>query len=123
VAAAALVLRTFDERATVVLQTENAPPPVIEPPVTAIASPNRPVDPVRSQNSRRTLRRTIVEPTSNNLRTTVDFERALPPVQAPADVEIAALSAGDLPAEPALLLAPLEIPSLALTAESFPERE
>lgn len=53
----------------------------------------------------------------------LDHERSLPSIEAPSAVEIAALSAGDLPAESALSLAPIVITDLPLTAESFPQRD
>ena len=51
-----------------------------------------------------------------------DHEFSLPPVSAPATVEIAALSPAALPAEGTLTLAPIVIADLPLTAESFPQR-
>jgi hypothetical protein len=47
----------------------------------------------------------------------------LPPVNAPASVEIASLTAGDVPSEDALSVPSLVIADLPLTAESFPERD
>ena len=115
VAATAAVLRMFDDRSTAVLRSSSTIAVVTEfTPVIAsrIEARIAPDD-----------RRTIVEPPLNDLRTAADFDRSLPPVAAPVAVDIAALSAGDLPAERALLLEPLDVPSLSLTAESFPERD
>jgi hypothetical protein len=47
----------------------------------------------------------------------------LPPVKAPASVEIALLAPSSLPAEQALSIEPLVIADLPLTTESFPQRD
>ena len=53
---------------------------------------------------------------------TGDHERALPPIEAVSALVVRDLAARELPATPALELAPIEITDLPLTAESFPPR-
>jgi hypothetical protein len=115
-----VVLRTFDDGSTAVLRTESATAPI-----TIVEPPS---------NDRRTsveppliVRRTIVEPSSNRRRTTVEGERSdhefsLAAIAAPEALSVGSLSPDDLPAEDALAIAPLAIADLPLTPESFAPR-
>ena len=111
-------LRMFYERSTEVLRTEGATmaPTIVEPPSNDLRTIVEPPLIVRSR---------FVEPSSNLRRTTVevrpDHEFSLPAMAAPEEIAVSSLSAGDLPADEALVIAPLEIAELPLTAE-FPPR-
>jgi hypothetical protein len=106
------VLRTFDDRSTGVLRTESAGAPFVE---LRAAVERTPVEPELI------VRRTIVERSQNVRRTTADFERSLAAIPAPAALSLGAVVPRELPAQGVLLVEPLAIPSLPLTAETdFP---
>ena len=110
--AIAVVLRTFDERSTNVLRTENAGAPFVE--LRAAVEPTA-VEPEPIG------RRTTVERSSNFGRTTEDFERSLAAIAAPKAIVLSSLSPEALEASEGLVLAPLRIADLPLTAENdFP---
>ena len=52
----------------------------------------------------------------------VDFERSLSPIEAMSALVMSDVAPGELPASAALVLAPIEIADLPMTAESFPPR-
>lgn len=51
-----------------------------------------------------------------------DHERSLPPIEAMSAIVMNDVAPGELPASAALMLAPIEIADLPMTAESFPPR-
>lgn len=103
--------------------TEVAPLASASPlPVTALASaviPARaePMEPVRTMPLEPMELLEPVEPLASR-----DHERSLAPARAPAALEIVSIAAGDVIAEDALDVAPLQIAELPLTAESFSQR-
>lgn len=107
-AVAMIVLRTFNDGSPDVLRSNRLVVVASLQPAVARAIVELP-----------SVRRTIVEPSLNDRRT--DHERSLPPLS------VAALTEDALPAEGALSLEPLSVPSLPvadlpLTAETFPEK-
>ena len=112
IAIALVVLRTFDEGSTDVLRTESARVPFVE--LRAVVE-RAPVEPSSDP------RRTTVEQPANDRRTIVDHERSLAAIPAPAALSLEAVAPRELPSQGALMLEPLAIPSLPLTAENdFP---
>jgi hypothetical protein len=115
-----VVLRTFDERSTAVLRTENASQPAV-----ALGPIVEPL------NDRRTIverpsneRRTTVERPSNDRRTldAPDFERSLEAIEALSALELDSLAPVSLPEDAPLTLAPLAIADLPLAPEPISPR-
>ena len=105
------VLRTFDERSTDVLRSAVLSLPTVE---LATAAPEH-----------RTIvelplivRRTTVERSSNDRRTTADFDRSLAAIASPLPLALGAVEPSDLPGQTPLIVAPLAIADLPLTAEN-----
>jgi hypothetical protein len=115
-AAALVVLRSFDDRSTSVLQTENAPAPVSAPaPVVERTAVEPPL----------IVRRRIVESASSAPRTAADLDRpdhdySLPAIAEVAALNVDALMPASLPEDEPLTVAPLTIADLPLGGESFP---
>ena len=108
-----VVLRTVDDGSTDVLRTEVASAPFVE--FRAVVEPTT-VEPERI------VRRTTVERSSNVRRTTADHERSLEPIAAPASLALMTLAPSDLPVQGALVVEPLTIADLPLTAETISPR-
>lgn len=110
--AISVVPHPFDGRSTDVLRTESAGAPFVE--FRAVVE-RTPVEPSSDP------RRTTVEQPPNVRRTTADHERSLAAIPAPAALSLEAVAPRELPSQGALMLEPLAIPSLPLTAENdFP---
>jgi len=115
-ATAFVVLRSFDDRSATVLQTENAPAPVVAPaPVAQRAVVEAP--PI--------VPRGIGRPASNAPRTAEDLDRpdhdfSLPAIAAVAALNVDTLMPASLPEDEPLTVAPLTIADLPLGGESFP---
>jgi hypothetical protein len=110
---ALVVRRPFDDRSTDVLRTENARTPFVE--FRAVVERTS-VEPLQI------VRRTIVERSENDRRTTADHERSLGAIAAPASLALGALAPSDLPGQGVLVVAPLAIEELPLTAETISPR-
>jgi hypothetical protein len=108
-----VVLRTFDDGSTGVLRTESASVPFVEFRA-AVERPAVEPEPI--------VRRTPVEPSSNDRRTTEDFDRSLEALVAPAALALGTLAPSDLPVQGSLVLEPLAIADLPLTAEIISPR-
>ena len=116
-AAATVVLRTFDDRSTTVLRTFEGRSTDVQ---LAVAAPeNR-----TSVEPPLIVRRTIVEPSSNDRRTigAPDHERSLPSLGTVAMLPFDSLAPASLPEDAPLTLKPLEIADLPLTADIFSPR-
>jgi hypothetical protein len=112
-----VVLRTFDERSTDVLRTENPSAPMAAYPA---AAANR-----TAVELELIVRRTIVEPPQNDRRTTVDvpdFDRSLEAIDALGALSLASVAPSVLPEDAPLTLPPLAIEELPLTAETISPR-
>jgi len=103
------VLRTFDGSSTGVLRTESAGAPLVE---------FRPVVERTSVEPELIVRRTAVERASNDRRTTADHERSLEAIASPLPLALGAVEPSDLPGQSPLIVAPLAIADLPLTAEN-----
>ena len=113
-AAVSLVaLRTFDDRATGALRMKSAGGPFVE----FRAAIER-----TSVGPELIVRRTIVERPKNDRRTIEDFDRSLAKIAALAPLALRTVAPGDLPSQGALVVEPLAIPDLPLTAESISPR-
>ena len=108
-----IVLRPFDDRSTGVLRTENAGAQFVE--FRAVVE-RTPVE------LELIVRRTIVERPQNDRRTIADHERSLDAIAPPAALSLKAVAPGELPGQGALIVEPLAIPDLALTAETVSPR-
>ncbi len=119
VATAYVVLRPFDDRSPTVLRTENAS----EPTVAASPIVERPANDSRT-NVEPTLfvRRTAAERSPNESRTIEDHERSLDALEGPAALSLMTLGPSDLPSQGALIVEPLAIADLPLTAEPISPR-
>ena len=111
-----IVLRPFNDGSTGVLRTENARTSIVEMPRTV--TPETPGTPIVEPLL--TVRRTIVEPSSNVGRTEDDHAFSLAALASPEALGLLSLTTEDLPAEDALAIAPLAIADLPLTAEFSP---
>lgn len=112
-----VVLQTFDEGSPTVLRSENTGSRIVEP--RSIVEP--------PSNDRRTsverplrVRRTTVEPSSNDPRTEGDHEYSLAAIAAPEALGVGSLARDALPADDGLAIAPLVIADLPLTADFSP---
>jgi hypothetical protein len=110
---ALVVLRMFDDRSTGVLRTENASAPFME---FRAAVERTSVEPELND------RRTTVERPSNDRRTIADFDRSLEPIASPAVLSFRAVTPSDLPGQGTLVVEPLAIADLPLTAETVSPR-
>ena len=104
------VLRTFDGRSTIVPRTNWI--------ALAVTAPEHRTDDEPTLN----VRRTLVEPLSNDPRTTPadapDFDRSLAPVAAPDALVLPSLAPDALEASEGLMVKPLAIADLPLTADA-----
>lgn len=103
------VLRPFDGRSTGVLRTESSSAPFVE---FRAAIQRTSVEPELI------VRRSTVERSSNDRRTTADFDRSLAAIASPLPLALGAVEPSDLPGQSPLIVAPLAIADLPLTAEN-----
>ena len=82
-----------------------------------------PLESAFARNTSGELRRDrLLEPLEPLRSDGADFERSLPAIDAMTALAMSDVTPDEMPATPALMLAPIEITDLPLTAESFPPR-
>ena len=106
-----VVLRPFSDRSTDVLRSAVLSSPTVE--LATAAPEHRTIVEVPL-----IVHRTTVERSSNVRRTTEDFDRSLAAIAAPLPLALGAVEPSDLPGQSPLIVAPLAIADLSLTAEN-----